>query len=525
MLISVPGVSDAKRYRTGRALALRLLDQGDTDSAERVARRTAPRLSDARLRADLLGDVTSRILAEGRQPALAVDTYGAELAVADQHLAAGRLEAAAASFEEAMRTAFHRVLHFDHATSPLATAPAAFTAPLRSSTTAVALSAPRRPVRPVVPARVHDRPTRLLLSTYRNADFLAEIRDHFADHSDFETRFVDFAEDHRLDRLAKNPGALAEAVLRGDESTMAGLDAVFRAHLESADVMFVEWCLALAALLSRVDPGNTRIVVRMHSYEAFTQWPQLTDVSRVDDLVFVSEHLRDLAVAAIPALSGPHAPRLHVITNAMNLPRFVRLKPDSARFTLGVVGASKVVKDPRWAIAVLRELRKHDDRYRLVLLRGRLQDRSAATRDYADALHRDVAQLTAAGALEVRGHTDDVPAALTDIGVVVSSSVRESFHIGLVEGAASGAVPVVRDWPFFPGSARRLFPESWVVANPTEAADRILAATATEQSWRQAGEEAAAHVLERWDWEVVKGQYDALLGTQPAVAGLSSTSE
>jgi glycosyltransferase involved in cell wall biosynthesis len=94
--------------------------------------------------------------------------------------------------------------------------------------------------------------------------------------------------------------------------------------------------------------------------------------------------------------------------------------------------------------------------------------------------------------------------------------VRESFHLGLVEGAASGAVPVVRDWPFFPGAARRLFPESWGVADPTEAAERVLEATSSEESWRHAGEEAAAHVLERWDWQVVKGRYDALLRAQRA---------
>ena len=53
---------------------------------------------------------------------------------------------------------------------------------------------------------------------------------------------------------------------------------------------------------------------------------------------------------------------------------------------------------------------------------------------------------------------------------MLSSSVRESFHMGLVEAVASGALPVVRDWPFFPGAARTLFPPDWVVDSPAEAA-------------------------------------------------------
>src|SRR5699024_9041485 len=98
---------------------------------------------------------------------------------------------------------------------------------------------------------------------------------------------------------------------RKDRTGLA--ERVFRPHLETTDVMFVDWCGALAALISQVDPGQTRIVVRMHSFEVFTKWPQLVDFTRVDDLVFVSSRLRDLAVAAVPALQRSDSPRLHVI--------------------------------------------------------------------------------------------------------------------------------------------------------------------------------------------------------------------
>jgi hypothetical protein len=81
--------------------------------------------------------------------------------------------------------------------------------------------------------------------------------------------------------------------------------------------------------------------------------------------------------------------------------------------------------------------------------------------------------------------------------------VRESFHLGLVEGAASGAVPVVRDWPYFPGAVRALFPADWVVDSPRAAAERVLAVTADEETWRKAGAVASGHVIGRWDWDDV----------------------
>jgi hypothetical protein len=98
--------------------------------------------------------------------------------------------------------------------------------------------------------------------------------------------------------------------------------------------------------------------------------------------------------------------------------------------------------------------------------------------------------------------------------VIISSSVRESFHVALVEGAASGAVPVVRDWPFFArraASARSLFPRDWVVATPEEAARRILESTTTEPDWLVAGKAASDHALATWDWTVTRHQFDRLL--------------
>lgn len=489
-----------------------LLRAGEDERAEAVVRGAARKIGDRRLRADLLGDVTSWLLAHGSQPANAVATVTAELEVADEHLARHRYAAAAESFGEAARTAFHRTLHFDGLRSPLADDPAGFTAPFRASAVAAAVRAPRRH-RHLSPARVdrRGRRTRLLITTRKNDDFLGQIRQHFLEHVDFDTRYVDLLGVDPLERFARDPSSLVSQVLVGDTELTDAAQKALDPHLVWADVVFVEWCTAVAGLLSRVEHPTTRVVVRMHSFEAFSVWPQLTDFSGIDDMVFVSDHLRDLAVSSVPALTGPRAPRLHVIANAMDLQRMVLPKPDHARFTLGVVGASKVVKDPRWAIEVVRHLRKRDDRYRLHLIRGKLQDTAPGAKKYAEGLRQDLAELEPSGAVRQLRHTTDVPGALQDVGVVLSSSVRESFHMGLVEGAASGAVPVVRDWPFFPGSARRLFPDDWVVATPEEAAARILEVTASEPAWRAHGRAAAEHVLQRWDWSVVSREFEGLL--------------
>jgi glycosyltransferase involved in cell wall biosynthesis len=139
---------------------------------------------------------------------------------------------------------------------------------------------------------------------------------------------------------------------------------------------------------------------------------------------------------------------------------------------------------------------------------------SAAARDYHDRLERDLAELEPSGAVRRLGQLDDVPAALDEVGVILSTSVREGSPCGLVEGAASGAVPIVRDWPFFagrPNGARRLFPAEWVVGSPSEAAERILAVTADEETWNKTGQAVAEHALSTWDWTVIQHDFDRLL--------------
>jgi hypothetical protein len=116
--------------------------------------------------------------------------------------------------------------------------------------------------------------------------------------------------------------------------------------------------------------------------------PSSPDRFRPDDVVFVSEHLRDFSMQAIPGLAVEQAPRRrHVVANAMDLTSYSRPKlDDDVRFNLGLVGCRAVVKDPMWALDVLERLRETDDRYRLILV-GDLDGpgSTAAARPYIDA--------------------------------------------------------------------------------------------------------------------------------------------
>lgn len=512
--------SDEESWEAIRDEAITHVEADELAKAEELAT-TAATTMPLRERARLLGDAAAAILEKGHEPSFLSDAFRAHLELADQRLAKGRTRGAAESFALAIQLAFDRSVHFDSLTSPLARDPRGFVRPLEESSVARALRVARgRGHGPTVgeggSASSGDPAvgTKVVVATRGNANFLGEILEMLQEDSSIDHMFVDFAGDKNFSRGVRNSALVAEAILGGDSEMASRVEERLRPLLEDADVLFVEWCTALAVLVGLVDPGDTRVVVRLHSYEAFTHWPHLLDFSRIDDMVFVSEHLRHFAVDAIPGLREQNAPRLHVLPLAKDLKAYARPKPEDARFTVGLVGWSSVVKDPAWALDLIMRLRAHDDRYRLLLVGADLDDQvSPAAARYAREMRADLAALESAGGVVRFGQTADVASALTEVGVILSSSVRESFHAGLVEGAASGAVPVVRDWPFFagrPAGARTLFPGDWVVRSPDEAVARILATTQDEALWRDLGARASAHAVATWDWEVIRPGYQRL---------------
>lgn len=509
-LLSSPHVPASVRRAAGVAAVRTLIQRGQLEEGRKLAGDVAAGFPRLVQQAGFYGDIVTADIREGTRPKLLVDAYEAELRYADSALAKGRPGLATASFLQATRLAFHRAVHADDVESPLAKDPEGFTAPLQQSVVFQALTADGG--RREAPMGRDAENIRVLLA-FDNVNFLPEIIDQLKGRDDVELRTVNRTQLGAAGAWPRDYHAMLRSVLSGDKRAKKQLEQGLRRHLRWADVVFLDWCTPLAYAFTMLDPGRTRLVVRLHSYEAFTVWPHLLDYSRIDTMVFVSEHLRDLTLAATPRLAMA-ATRKVVISNGVNLRRCVREKGPEARFTLGLVGLSSVVKDVRWAVEVLRELRARDERYRLVLIGADLYAaQTAVGRNYGMAFERDLSELEPIGAIRRIGQTNDVPAALEEIGVILSTSVRESQHVGLLEGAASGAIPVVRDWPFFAGrehGPRTLFPSDWVVDDPVEAAERILKSTHDVARWRRLGQEASDEVIARFDITTLGSDYDRL---------------
>lgn len=294
-----------------------------------------------------------------------------------------------------------------------------------------------------------------------------------------------------------------------DTATPANTAAV-KADMAWADTVFCEWAGRQAVWYSQHLPTGKRLVVRLHGFESNATWIGELDFSRVNQLIAVSNFYRKQLVKR----HGWDEGKVSVIGNSVTFDAFTRPKDDEARFHLGMLGYTPLLKRPQVAVEILRYLVQQDDRF-VLHLRGR------APWNFSWVWNRKVQEADAYRTLfemigadpVLRQHVvfeqpgANVESWFTKIGWVLSLSHRETFHLAAAEGMASGAVPVFLRRK----GVTSIFSNRWVFDSPDEIA-RYIAMTTPHELWNHESGVARAYAS-RFDFATVKDAWaQALLG-------------
>ena len=281
--------------------------------------------------------------------------------------------------------------------------------------------------------------------------FMGEMIKGFEEVEGLSIRTFDFS-------IAQNAYGLLpkDAALPAPDGTTAPMacskqfqDGPFKALLDWADVVFVEWCDWSAVWMSNYIPEGKRLVVRLHSYEAFSTLPFFMNWSRVDGMVFVANHIRKF-------FNIQHGDRCAteqvVIDNIRDFSSFVSTGPQSRNCVLAMVGYNNANKNPSLALEILRALRNENPAWRLKLIGqpwGDDDKLSELEADYKKAFFEKISAWGLGEAIEFVDYVDQqrLNDCLREVGVIVSCSNREGTHEAIVEGIASGCVPLIRNWP------------------------------------------------------------------------------
>lgn len=229
--------------------------------------------------------------------------------------------------------------------------------------------------------------------------------------------------------------------------------------IQQADIVWSEWWVHPTVWASRYLPDNSKLISRCHAYEVFTYWPHLIDFNRIDQNIFVAEHIKAIAENSFEPFTLVDESKKHIIRNYVDFSSFNTKKTPNAQFTLGMVQWGDYNKNPLKALHLLEKLIKIDSRFNIKFAGKPFANPVNETEKLYQEMFAETAKRLE-GHIEFCGFVTDMPAWYQQIGFVINCSRRESQSVALCEGAASGAIPVVIEWSMLKDyqAARLIYP-------------------------------------------------------------------
>jgi glycosyltransferase involved in cell wall biosynthesis len=338
------------------------------------------------------------------------------------------------------------------------------------------------PASGIIASQPRARALRVVLAGH-DLRFFAPLLDHFERTPDIDVR---------VDRWAE---------LNEHDPVMS------RSAADWADVVICEWCGPNAVWYSRNKRRGTRLLVRLHRFEAARPFPRQVRIGAVDQVICVSDHYAQICREAI----GWPARKITVVPNVIDTVQLDRPKLEGADRHLGMIGCFPSRKRPDLALDLLEELRRDDDSYMLFIKSWMPWDHgwwvwdNPRERAYCTGLLRRIQRsplLRDAVVFDDPG--PDVAAWLRRVGFVLSTSDDEGSHVAVAEGMASRAVPVLRHWP----GAEGVYGTRWLHDDPAQMAASVRALRGA--AWRRAGD-AAHEAAQPFSRPVVQAAWRALL--------------
>ena len=219
-----------------------------------------------------------------------------------------------------------------------------------------------------------------------------------------------------------------------------------------ADVVWLEWANELAIALTNHPTlfDGKRIICRLHSYEAFAGYAGKINWERIDDLIFVVEHIKNIVLQQVPELLSK-VKYIHIVPNGVNLNKFP-LNEREEGYNLAYIGQINYKKGPMLLLHAFYELVQADNKYRLFIA-GNFQDAR-----YQLYFSQMIKEMDLANNIQIDGWVEDISKWLEDKQYIICTSVLEGHPVGIMEAMACGLKPLIHNFV----GARSAYPEKYL---------------------------------------------------------------
>lgn len=226
-----------------------------------------------------------------------------------------------------------------------------------------------------------------------------------------------------------------------------------------ADICWFEWCDDLVIYGSKLELAKDRIIIcRLHSYEAFSQYPYMVNWSCVNRLVFVSEDIRKYVTKNFRINEDITV----VIPNGIDLGKW-KYQSRMPGFKLAFVGYINYKKGPMLLLQTLKAMYDQDNRFKLHIA-GKYQDPR-----YELYFRQMTGELGLENNFFYEGWQENMDQWLEDKNYILCTSVLESQNLSVMQAMAKGIKPVIHN---FAGAAG-IYPKKYLWNTIGEAVQMI----------------------------------------------------
>lgn len=230
------------------------------------------------------------------------------------------------------------------------------------------------------------------------------------------------------------------------------------AAIDWADIVWLDFCNEPAIYatqtleqMRRAGKPIPKCIVRMHSYEAFTQMPSQVNWTVVNTLVYVNPEVKSIAESTNEKLAGDTGGGIAIIPNGVNLD--VPEVNHGDGYDIAVVSSINSKKNPQMVLQILDALNERDSHGYTVHWAGAVQDER-----YKRYLDYMIDEMGLTKYVKFYGHVSDMETFWKGKNFLLHTSIFESFGYSIFEAAARGIIPIVHNFP----GAQWLYDPDWL---------------------------------------------------------------
>ena len=227
------------------------------------------------------------------------------------------------------------------------------------------------------------------------------------------------------------------------------------------DTIFFEWCNEVAVTGTNYKGiQGKKVIIRLHSYEIFTDYPKQINWDVVDRLIFVAPHIRDILDEMSPGIVDKV--KSEVIYNGVDIEK-IPFKEREPGHNIAWVGYINYKKNPQMALQILQKLVDKDNRY-LLHIAGSYQDLR-----YKVYLEHMIKEMELQDNVIFHGWIDDMEEFWKDKSYLLHTSIHEGHSLAMLEALSRGVKLIIHN---FRGS-KKLYPQDTNFNTIDEAVDMI----------------------------------------------------